>query len=127
MMPYKLKRPCDNCPFLKQGGIRLAPARASGLVENALSEQGNDFPCHKTVEYEDDQPPNTQDASHCVGSIIFSLKHDVETQMMRIAARLRLYDPAEIMADKKAVASVFDSASQMMRANRKGVVRERTE
>jgi len=35
---FKLRRPCANCPFLKQGAIELAPGRLDGIVETLVSD-----------------------------------------------------------------------------------------
>lgn len=46
---YRLKRPCSNCPFLKEGAIELAPGRLHGIIEQLTSDDHSTFPCHKTV------------------------------------------------------------------------------
>ena len=43
-----MKRPCVNCPFLREGGIRLTEERARELAENAVSRDGVRFYCHKS-------------------------------------------------------------------------------
>lgn len=29
----RLKKPCENCPFLVKGAIELAPGRLDGIIE----------------------------------------------------------------------------------------------
>lgn len=48
---YILKRPCDNCPFRKDGaGISLHPGRLAGIVEGLLADDQSTFVCHKTLD-----------------------------------------------------------------------------
>lgn len=114
-----MRKPCDDCPFLRVGGIRLRAARVRQIAGGMLSPQGATFTCHKsTVEDTDSgkmvDGPNAQ---HCAGALIFGEKNGNSTQMMRIAERLRMYDPMALMADKEAVASVFDDLDEMVKAN----------
>jgi len=120
-MEYKLNRPCNNCPFLKKGGVRLRPERACDIARGALGPQGGTFACHKTtIDCEDDRDgfgergvgPRTQ---HCAGALAFSENHERPTQMMRIAERLRMYDASKLEGRDL----VFDSVAAMVRANRK--------
>ena len=41
-----LSRPCENCPFLKESGIRLSAGRIRGIMEH-----DGVFTCHKHVDY----------------------------------------------------------------------------
>lgn len=51
-MDYKLKRPCANCPFRREGGIPLTRGRIREIAGMMLHSQGGSFPCHKTVNHE---------------------------------------------------------------------------
>ncbi len=114
-MNYTMKTPCHNCPFLKKGGIRLRPARVDEVA------MGNgEFPCHKSVEHDDDGGHVRSDTEvHCAGSLIFHEKTCTPTQMMRICERLGMYDAKALMDDNDAIPLVFDSLRQMQAANRK--------
>ena len=92
-MNYNLKRPCDNCPFRREGGIPLHPARIHDIADMMLDWQGGTFPCHKTVDHDD---RNTTTEKHCAGALIFADKNGNATQMMRIAGRLRMFNPDEL-------------------------------
>jgi hypothetical protein len=83
-MNFKLKKPCENCPFLKEGAIKLSPGRLDDIIETLKNDQ-NHFQCHKTVhskrggdwiEDEDGelhyQPSGNE--SQCVGSMVYLLK-----------------------------------------------------
>lgn len=66
---FDLKRPCDNCPFRKEGGIRLHPGRAREIARGQIDNPGMTFPCHKTVDYEaedandDNRPMKREDST----------------------------------------------------------------
>ena len=75
-----LRRPCDNCPFLKQGAIELAPGRLDGII-HGLQSDFTVFHCHKTVhsskggEWDDDgnYSPSGNEAL-CMGSLAYAAK-----------------------------------------------------
>lgn len=120
-MNFNLKKPCDNCPFLKKGGIRLTEDRVREIAGNSLSSDGGTFFCHKTTgdEQDDDTYVPYGKEAHCAGSLILSEVNGVATQAMRLGERLGLYDPKKLMQNKKVVASVFSSLDQMIATNRK--------
>lgn len=110
--------PCDNCPFLKEGGIRLTRARVEELVANLANySSGGSFPCHKTtVSQEDDDGDSDRvdgpKAAFCGGALIFSHKQGWANAMIRIAGRLGLYDPEK--HPEAAQRLVFDSEREML-------------
>jgi hypothetical protein len=128
-----MSRPCSNCPFLKDGGIRLRPARAKELAMNALNWDGTRFPCHKSFEakggYDQDgqdefessggvtQMPLTRiptDTADCAGSFLMGWKHDqVLNQYHRICGRVGLLDPEAIQGAEL----VFDTVEEMVACN----------
>ena len=103
-----ITRACADCPFLKESSY-LHPDRAREIGENALSWDGMIFWCHKTA-YSDGEHTRTTNGQHCAGSTIFSEKHGVATQAMRIAGRLRLYDPDQMRGHEL----VYDSLEDMV-------------
>lgn len=128
-----MNAPCDNCPFLKKGGIRLTHGRVKELVANLSNySSGGEFTCHKTtVSQEDDEGGSEMvdgpKPAFCGGALIFAGKQGWSNAMMRIAERLGIYDPR-----KHTLASgrlVFDSEKQMLDscvdASARGAVRHR--
>jgi len=108
---FDLKTPCSNCPFRREGGVRLYSARVIEIAGGFLSNRGGDFPCHKTVDHDDDDNRiTTKDSQHCAGALIFAEKNENQTQMMRISERLRLYDPASYVGHEL----VFDDLDEML-------------
>ncbi|HGW3237511.1 TPA: hypothetical protein ACNKCC_005820, partial [Klebsiella pneumoniae] len=45
----RLKKPCANCPFRKEGAIELAPGRLEGIINDIVENDMTTFHCHKTV------------------------------------------------------------------------------
>lgn len=121
---YDLMKPCSNCPFLKEGGVRLTEDRAAEIAAAMLDSQGSTFACHKTtIDAPDDEDGSglmaaTPKSKHCAGALIFAEKNGKANQMMRIAERLRMYDAGKLMAQAEVVATVFDTLKEMLRANR---------
>jgi len=75
-MKYEMVRPCDQCPFLRKGGVRLRRMRIVNIVWAVLN--WCDFSCHKTVEYDGDgdvPPVRGPNEQMCAGAMIFAEKH----------------------------------------------------
>lgn len=123
-MNFTMKRPCVDCPFLREGGIRLSQKRVREIAGAMLAVQGATFQCHATVDYDDteDGAPvqrRTPRDQHCAGALIFAERQGRGNQMMRIAERLGMYDAAALMSDHAVVESVFASTREMLAANRR--------
>jgi hypothetical protein len=105
-----MNSPCANCPFLREGGIRLTSARVDEIAGMMLSPHGGEFPCHKTTrEGSDGDLHATAESAHCGGALLFAEKNGNSTQMMRIAERLGLYDPSQLKGHDR----VFDTVEEM--------------
>jgi hypothetical protein len=97
---FDLKRPCKDCPFLKDGTMlhTLDPGRIEGIVES-LHE---DFPfrCHKTIDYqkEDDEGsiPFEEGNNLCAGSLIYLQKCGKTNTPMQLGERLGWFDPTKL-------------------------------
>ena len=117
-MKYDLKKPCDNCPFLRTGGVRLTAQRIEEIAGGILGWNGKTFACHKTtIDVEDDEGLGARgdgpETRHCAGALIFAEKNQGSTQLMRIAERLGRYNRQELMGNPAVVASVFDTIDEM--------------
>lgn len=116
---FELKKPCDNCPFRRSGGVRLTSGRIADIAGMMLSEDGGAFWCHKTTDSVDDDLDSsghrsTIKSQHCAGALIFAEKNGVTTQAMRIAKTLDLYRPDMVLDDQTTVDQVFDSLAEML-------------
>ncbi len=116
-MNYNLKRPCDDCPFLKEGGIRLTVGAIQEIGGAMLNPSGSTFACHKTVEWDADgaEEINKHKQQHCAGALIFAEKNGNATQPMRWMERIGVYNASALMADGKITRLVFDNLTQMKR------------
>lgn len=120
-MRFDLTRPCANCPFLREGGIRVHPERAREIAQGQLcGQEERTFPCHKTtIDVVDNETgesdlgwgPQTQ---YCAGALAFATKLDSFNQTMQIAERLSWWDPSQM--EPTAGAGVFGSVLEMMHA-----------
>lgn len=88
----RLKKPCDNCPFLVEGAIELAPGRLDGIIEALLADDRTTFQCHKTVHSSRggrwDDGGNCAPSAHeamCAGAAALLMKRGRPTVGMRIA------------------------------------------
>ena len=96
---FKLKKPCKNCPFLKEGGIELREGRLEEIIKTITEDDMQVFHCHKTVhnnktggEWNDEgnyKPSNLE--SLCAGYIIYLEKLKRPSVTMRIGRVLNMY------------------------------------
>lgn len=107
--PYSLKKPCANCPFLKDKSkaIDLHPDRVPGIIRDLQSGEATSFSCHKTVYHrktggqwvEDENGEERYEQSgnekQCAGSLIVMQKLGIETQLMQVMRRMGIYHPED--------------------------------
>lgn len=89
---FALKKPCGNCPFLKEGAIPLAEGRVEEIIENLVADDSSSFYCHKTVhnsrtggEWTDDgdyKPSGNESA--CFGAMVYLAKAGRPNIQMRL-------------------------------------------
>lgn len=106
--PYALKKPCANCPFLKdeKAAIGLSPGRRDGIIADLIDGTVTGFSCHKTVyhsktggrwvEANDGDGEEVYQQSgkeqQCAGALAVLEKINRPTQLVRIMERMGLYD-----------------------------------
>ena len=91
----RLKKPCANCPFRKEGAIELVPGRLEGIINDIVENDMTTFHCHKTVhsksggewDEEGNYAPSGQE-SMCAGAAAYLMKIGRPTVAMRIALSL---------------------------------------
>jgi hypothetical protein len=102
---FRMKKPCGNCPFLKEGAIDLAPGRLQGIVEHLHASDENSFWCHETVhndrtggEFDDDtgEYRSSGREAHCSGAAIFLQKQQMQSKWMRIAYTVGALDFGQV-------------------------------
>jgi hypothetical protein len=116
---FDLCKPCDNCPFRREGGIRLFRTEAAKLASTVLLGVEFGFLCHKTVVFEEDdggqlRSKRHENEQHCAGALIFAEKNNVPTMLMRKAEQDGAYSSGALMSGNPAVAEVFDNPSEMV-------------
>lgn len=118
-MNFNLTRPCRDCPFRREGGIRLHRERAREIAKNTILAQGASFPCHKTVDYdscsEDGAPLPSDGESYCAGAIAFGLNNRMLNQILRIAQRLGMWKSKDIKDRQQVFGSVSEMVSAQLR------------
>lgn len=111
-MNYDMHEPCSNCPFRREGGIKLRSERIEEISQTMLNSQGGDFPCHKTTVSTDNEGDRvaTRKSKHCAGALIYAEKQGNATQLMRISERLGLYDHTKLKGHDE----VWDDESEWL-------------
>lgn len=111
---YRMKRPCSNCPFLKEGAIELHPDRLPSIIDGLVTDDYSTFQCHKTVhsaqggEWDEDDEGNTAykpsgHESMCAGAAAYLMKHRRPTVGMRMAFAFDVATPEDWDEAKKLI------------------------
>jgi hypothetical protein len=114
-MRNDLVKPCDNCPFRKNGeGIKLNPGRIRELART-VGRLGHGFHCHKTVHRDDDgEPTTTHREQLCAGSLAFTL--NVGDDMAKVVVAIRLGgDPGKLAKIESARSEVYGSTAEWLK------------
>lgn len=97
-----LRKPCANCPFLKEGAIELAPGRLEQILEDVVSNDWDTFVCHKTVHYDRDELHQDDgrycmvgDEQQCAGATIYLLKLGRWNMRMRLGRMSGAFNPKD--------------------------------
>jgi hypothetical protein len=114
---FSLKKPCENCPFLKDGAIDLAPGRVDGIIENLVTDDWSHFQCHKTVHHpktggewvdtnEGSQYVSSGREAMCAGAVIYLEKLGRPNVPMRMGRMIGVYQPDKLMVHADLVIDV---------------------
>ena len=98
---FGLKKPCANCPFLKEGAIELKAGRLKGIVTELITGEAGVFHCHKTVynsrtggEHDGEGKYKASGAeSICAGALIYLEKIQHPILVMQLGRAYKVYDP----------------------------------
>ena len=108
-MEYKLKKPCENCPFRSDKRFHLAENRIKEIT-NGLLDEDVPFACHKTTT-EIGKSCSDKGAQHCAGALIFLEQMNKSHRMMRVAAYIGEYDASKL--DKSI--PIYKSVKEMIK------------
>lgn len=99
-------KPCKDCPFRREGGIRLRAGRIHEIVAAVAPPdgQGASFQCHKTRK-------KTARYLVCAGALIFAYKQEASSQYTRVLERLRAIDRDLCNGDHP---EIFDDIDEML-------------
>lgn len=108
---FKLRRPCANCPFRRSQGW------AFGLRRERLKEivAAPAFQCHKTVDYDDDDPAPGERPQQCAGLMAVLHRAGRPNQIMQVAERLGHLDPDRLDPDNEAYGSLEEAFAEHAR------------
>lgn len=98
--PFRLRRPCSDCPFRADRPGFLSGPRAEGIVSGVVHGDAP-FHCHKTVHYDDDDDGEAvvdAGSQFCAGALLLmerehTLDANVYTRLGLFFGRL---DPASL-------------------------------
>lgn len=108
---YSLKEPCSTCPFRTDVPPFLHPERAQELKEHLRG--GDEFWCHKTVDYSDEEGLRVNRTRACAGARATLANEGRTTTLLQITERLS----AEPVADLNPDLPVYDSLDEWVEAH----------
>lgn len=88
----KVKKPCNNCPFRKEGGIKLTAIRAQEIIDSLIFDKES-FACHKTIYT--DNPPHL----HCAGALSLLASIEEDNTFMQLSQRVVGINPGEFIEE----------------------------
>ncbi len=88
-MNFKVKSPCNDCPFRIDHPIQLAHGRMNGIMNDVLRGDKT-FACHKTTH------GAKRETSHCAGALILLEKSGRPNWRVRFAMMLGFLDPSKL-------------------------------
>jgi|GEM_PF-1359953 len=115
--PFRLKKPCANCPFRSDAGaIDLAPGRLEEIARDITEGEGKTFFCHKTLSGSHTEDDEGNELSYergdkdslCIGSVIFQLKYGRLPIGARLGFMSKDYDYEKLMAQFDSVVDPED-------------------
>ncbi|WP_456363640.1 hypothetical protein [Priestia aryabhattai] len=113
---FKVKKPCNNCPFLKNSPMFLDEDRLPEIVEH-LDNNGL-FHCHKTINYKKQIDTETNEMikeskqnQFCAGAITYLEKQNRPNAPLQVAQRVGWYDPEDYLKNKDKVIDSLEERS----------------
>ncbi|MGK2894974.1 hypothetical protein [Klebsiella michiganensis] len=102
---FQMKRPCPDCPFLKEGGIELRDGRLRKIKQDLMADDKQPFQCHKTTYstgggYDEDSgkyQPSGKEA-YCAGAMAFLYANRRMNVPMRLGVILGVLDTTDLEA-----------------------------
>lgn len=114
---FILTKPCNDCPFLVEGGVRLHPESALDILQ-AIERDKCIFPCHNTVDYDNvDGETDTSNSAYCAGAMIY-LQHQGRPHQGMVAGMMfNMFDPDALDMDAPVFRSPFGFLRAQIKAN----------
>jgi hypothetical protein len=104
-MQFKIKRPCESCPFRKDVSpfLHRAPQIVTQLEDDYFW-----FACHETTGMKSGKRVKPEKQSHCAGAMMVLWKSGTANIAMRLALLYKLITREQLEQD----VAVFDSLEE---------------
>ncbi len=109
---FKLKAPCGNCPFLREGALPLRDGRVEDIARTLVLDDYSTFSCHKTLPH---QRKTKGPEAHCAGALIYLEKAKRPSVWMRLAASTGIYDAQTMRASWDRIIEPFKAPRRLLR------------
>ena len=82
---FSLKKPCTDCPFRSDKEFPLSVERKADIAESL--KNGQEFVCHRTVDYLDDDASDQSHSCSCAGARETSRRSGIVSNAEQFAQR----------------------------------------
>jgi hypothetical protein len=108
---FKIKKPCEHCPFRRDVEPFLTTARAEDLGRQLHGDDQSWFACHETTGVKGPKRVPRAKQSHCAGAMIVLWRE----KRTNVATRLALVFGMISREQLDAPAPVFDSMEEFVK------------
>lgn len=93
---FKMRKPCSNCPFRREGAIELREGRLQDIKASLIADDHEVFHCHKTL----DAP---EGKAMCMGAAAWTNAHGRPNLLTRLALFLNVLSQEELDSAEKII------------------------
>ena len=108
-MLWKIKKPCEHCPFRSDKHPFISSERAKELAKR-LSNDTSWFACHDTTGVKKGKKVKPEKQSHCMGAAIMLFR----AGLINVATRLALVLELITIKELKAPVPVFNTPEEFV-------------
>lgn len=91
---FKMRKPCSNCPFRRQGAIELREGRLLDIKASLLADDHEVFHCHKTLNAPEGK-------AMCMGAAAWTNAQGRPNMLTRLALILGILSQEELDSAEK--------------------------
>lgn len=93
---FKMRKPCSNCPFRREGAIELREGRLQDIKASLIADDHEVFHCHKTLDAREGK-------AMCMGAAAWTNANGRPNLLTRLALFLNVLSQEELDSAEKII------------------------